>query len=304
MEWVLKATVRCDAAIGLGQVHIPARQDQRHERIGALTLERPRIVEGRRCARASEFDLKLAVEVASTAEARDVAPRCAEEVCASLAFLASAPAEVRGLSMTNAPDEPVPGTEYTTVSYADDMKFQVPPTAVAAADTAFLILPKAERVVRALRWMQKSHFSDNALDEFTCLMVAFESLSQLLKEGGTRYWHCSGCGHDVRRCPECGESTESKMSGVDAMREFVVGGLGWSERDWRTAWQWRCRLLHGEADISGDEERAVLPYLPRLEEALIAAIKQVSGLPQDHSPARGRHRVPFSHAHLVVCWHK
>jgi hypothetical protein len=304
MDWMLKATVRCDALIGLGQVRIPTREGQRHDRIRTLTLERPRIVEGRRCAEASEFDLKLEVEAAGTGEAADIAPRCAEEVCASLAFLASAPAEVRGVSITNAPDEPVPDREYTTVSYADDMKFQVPPTAVPAKDTAFLILPKAERVIRALRWMQKSHFSDNALDEFTCLMVAFESLSQLLKTGGTRYWHCLACGQDIRRCPECGESTESKVSGVDAMREFVVGGLGWAETEWRTAWEWRCKLLHGEADVSGDEERAVLPCLPRLEEAVIAAIKQVSGLPQDHSPARGRHRVPFSHARLVLKWHK
>jgi len=303
MQWTLKAKIRCDALIGPGKVPIARPAGGRHECIRSLELDRPRKVEGRLSAVASEFDLKLLLGAGDTEEARYLAPRCVEEVCAALAFLASAPADVRDVSVTNAPDEPVPGMEYTFIGYAAT-KTQVRPTVMVAKDLAFLIFPKPERVIRALRWIQKSHFTDNVLDEFTCLMVALESVSQLLKAGGTRYWHCSACGEDIRECPACGESTESKMSGVDAMREFVVDSLGWSEKDWRTAWQWRCRLLHGEADVSADEEHAVAPYLPRLEEGVIAAIKRVLGLPKEHSPARGRRRVPLSDAQLVINWRK
>jgi len=303
MQWTLKAKIRCDALIGPGKVQIALPGGRRHKCIRSLEMDRPRKVEGRLSTVASEFDLKLLLEAGDTEEARYLAPRCVQEVCAALAFLASAPADVRDVIVTNAPAEPVPGTEYTTVAYSA-AKSQVLPTVMAANDVAFLILRKPERVIRALRWIQKSHFTDNVLDEFTCLMVAFESVSQLLKAGDTRYWHCSACGEDIRECPACGESTESKMSGVDAMREFAVGSLGWSERDWRTAWQWRCRLLHGEADVSADEEHAVAPYLPQLEEGAIAAIKRVLGLPEEHLPARGRHRVPFSDPQLVINWRK
>lgn len=303
MQWTLKAKIRCDALIGPGKVAIAQPAGGRHECIRSLQLDKPRKIGGRLSTVASEFDLKLLLEARDTEEASYLAPRCVQEVCAALAFLASAAADVRDVRITNAPDEPVPGTEYTYIADAAT-KVQVRPTVMAVKDLAFLIFPKPERVIRALRWIQKSHFTNNVLDEFTFLMVAFESVSQLLKAGGTRYWHCSACGEDIRECPACGESTESSMSGVDAMREFVVDSLGWSERDWRTAWQWRCRLLHGEADVSTDEEHAVAPYLPQLEEGVIAAIKRVSGLPKEHSPARGRHRVPFSDAQLVINWHK
>jgi len=304
MRWTLTGTARCDALLGMGEFHISAPKGQQHECIQAVLLEKPRTVEGRHSTVASEFDLKLRFEASAPKQAHDRGTRCAQEVSAALAFLASASAEVQVSGVTSAPDEPVPGTDYTTLCYPVDGRSEVPPTTVPAKDMVFLILPKPERVTRALRWIEKSHLTDNALDEFTCLMVAFESLSQLLKEGGGRYWHCSKCHRDITQCPECGASTESRMSGVDAMREFVVGTLGWPGKGWTTVWKWRCRLLHGEADVSADEEHAVAPYLPRLEEAVVAATKKLSGLPPDHSPTHGRHRPPFSEAVLVLNWHK
>ena len=302
MQWTLQATIGCDALVGLEAVSVSGPADRRHRCIRCLRLERPRTIEGRRSTVASEFDLSLLLEVATSEEACELAPRCLQEVEASLSFLASAPAWARAISLTDAPDHPVPGTEYTTVLYPAEAKFQVPPSGVAATDAAFLILGKPERVVRALRWIHKSHFAENPVDEFTSLMVAFESVSAMLKSAEVRYWHCSRCGEDIRQCPRCGESTESRMSGADAMREFVIGSLGWSGKDWKTVWQWRCSLLHGEADISMDEEHAVAAYLRRLEEAVVAAVKTVAGLPGDGPPRQVRHRVPFSDAQLVLKW--
>jgi hypothetical protein len=168
------------------------------------------------------------------------------------------------------------------------------------ADTVFLGERKPERVVRALRWIHKSYFTANPLDEFACLMIAFESVSEMLAPAAVQYWHCSGCDQDTTQCPNCGESTEWKMTGATAMREFVVQSLGWSAKDWKTVWRWRCSLLHGEADISMDEEHAIQEHLPKLEEAAIAAVKRVAGLPPDGPPTNVRHRVPFSDPYIEI----
>ncbi|MDP2949221.1 MAG: hypothetical protein Q8P22_06760 [Chloroflexota bacterium] len=303
MQWTVGATISCDALVGLGEVGISPPANRRHECIRSLRLERPRTVEGRHSTVASEFDLKLLLEAATTEQARELAPRCMQEVAAGLSFLASAPADVRGISVTDASDRRLPGREYTTISYADEAKFEVPPTAVGATDAAFLILGKPERVVRALRWIQKSHFTESPLDEFTWLMVAFESVSEILKPGGVQYWRCAACGSEVSKCPACKASTESKMTGAVAMREFVTTTMGWALTDWRHVWEWRGKILHGQADISIEEEHAVRECLPRLEEAVVAAVKRVMELPDDHAPKHIRHRVPFSDAMLEVKWH-
>jgi hypothetical protein len=299
VEWILAGKAKCDSLIGMGEVRIPALQGQRHYCILALQFTNPRPVEGTRTTVASEFDIEVRFEARDSEEAQDRGTRCAHEISAALAFLASAPAKVDVVSITN-DHERTKGTKYTMLCYSVGGKSEVPPMTVPAKDAAFLIAPKPERVVRALRWIHKSHLVDNDLDEFTCLMVAFESLSQLLKQGGSRYWHCSKCDREITQCPECGETTGSKMSGADAMREFVVHTLGWPEKEWAAAWGWRCRLLHGDADVSADEEHAVVPFLAPLEEAVIAATKKLSGLAPEHSPAHGRNRYPFSEAVLKL----
>lgn len=304
MQWTLKGKLRCGAVLDEGGAKFPAIQGHSDDRMLVLQLDNPRIIGVKRGITGSEFDVKLRFQASDWNQAHDRGVRYAQEVSAALAFLASAPAEVQIASVTTAPDEPIPGTDYTTLIYPDKMANVPPPTTVPAQDMAFVLLGKPERVRRALRWIQKSHLTDNAVDEFTCLMVAFESLSHLLKAGGTRYWRCSKCESDIMQCPQCGESTELKMSGVEAMREFAVQTLGWTDKDWTTVWGWRCRLLHGETDISVDEEHAVISFLPALEEAVVAAIKKLTGLAPGHSPARGRFRPAFGEAVLQINWHK
>jgi hypothetical protein len=297
MEWILAGKITCDARVNMREGNVPVAEGQ--DSIRGLALGKSSAVQGKRSRIASEFDVKLRFEAADSQQAHDRGVRFAQEVTAAFAFVASAPAEIEIGSITSA-HPPVTGTEYTMLRFPADQKPDFPPTTVPPKDAAFLVLPKPERVRRALRWIQKSHLTDNALDEFTCLMVAFESVSHLLKAGGTGYPRCPRCQRDIIRCPHCGHSTGSKISGTEAMREFVVQTLGWSQKDWAAVWGWRCRLLHGEADVSADEEHAVEPFLPALEAAVIAAIKKLTGLAPGDSPTRGRYRLPFSAAVLEL----
>jgi hypothetical protein len=131
-------------------------------------------------------------------------------------------------------------------------------------------------------------------------MIAFESVSEILKAAGVQYWHCDVCGTEVQECPACKESTASKMTGKAAMREFVTQTMGWAGRDWRDVWGWRGKVLHGQADISMDEEHAIQEHLPKLEQAVLAAVKTVAGLPQDSPPRDVRRRVPFSDPYVEI----
>ena len=94
--------------------------------------------------------------------------------------------KVTGVRPTGSGGGPEPGENYASIFYPE-LKSKVPPTAVAMADTVFLGERKPERVVRALRWIQKSYFTDNPLDEFTCLMVAFGSVSEMLAPAAVQY---------------------------------------------------------------------------------------------------------------------
>jgi hypothetical protein len=308
----------------MGEVQVPCAPPGRHRYIESVDFERPRTVEGWRTTPAGEYDVEIRLNSGSAQEACEVGLSCLGEVVAALSFLGSAPVEIVNAAVTDSPGGtmkvelvdspgktldisltgsagPEPGREYTVISFGELFGGWVAPTALPAGHAAFLFQRKPERVVRALRWIQRSHFTDSPLDEFTHLMIAFESLSHLLKDTGMQYWHCDECSRDVVACPLCGASTESKKTGGTAMREFVAS-LGWSNKEWRAIWGRRAKILHGEADISLDEEHAIREGLPKLEEAVIAAVKTVAGLPDDHPPTHPRHRPPFSDPRLVIKW--
>lgn len=307
MAWRIASTIRCGVIIDMGRVQVPAAASERHRYIQAVRLERPRLVKGWRTSPAAEYDVDLPLSVADGEEARKVGLSCLGEVVAALSFLGSAPVEVVKVAITDSPaGEPEACHEYTTIFLPEflpeSVKAKVPPTKVPAAHAGFLLKRKPERVVRALRWVQKSHFANNSVDEFTFLMIALEAVSDLLKGPGVQHWHCRNCDREVVTCPLCGASTESKKSGETAMREFVAS-LGWPPREWKTAWERRCKILHGEADMSIEEEHAIGERLPKLEAAVIAAVKGLTGLADRHSPTRVRHRLAFSDPQLEVKWH-
>lgn len=326
MTWRVNSTIRSGVILRMGEVQVPCAPRRRHRYIESVDFERPRTVEGWRTTPAGEYDVEIRLKAGSAQEACEVGLSCLGEVVAALSFLGSAPVEIVNAAVTDSPGGmmkvelvdspgktldvnltgsggPEPGREYTAISFGEVFGGGVPPTALPAGHAAFLFQRKSERVVRALRWIQRSHFMDSPLDEFTCLLVAFESVSEMLKPAGTQYWRCTACGSEVSECPVCKASTASKMTGAAAMREFVTVTLGWPLKDWRDVWRWRGKILHGETDISMHEEHAIRERLPKLEEAVIAAVKTVAGLPDDHPPTHARHRLPFSDPRLVIKWH-
>jgi len=250
-----------------------------------------------------QFEARMELQTASEGLAQDLGRRWAAHLAAILSFLGGCGTQAKGVAITTAPEEPAPGTKYRSMIPADWEGAVGPPELLLPEELTFLLRETPERLKRALGWLHKSRLARDIVDEFVCLLVAFESMSGLLKEGATRFWHCGSCGKDTRRCPECGQSTESKISGADALREFTTERMGWSGKEWSAIWKLRNKLLHGEADVSLEERREVLPSLvPKLEKAVVASIKVLSRLDPSHTPRTLRPRVPFSDAVLHVEW--
>jgi hypothetical protein len=331
MAWRVVATIRCGLLLQMGGKAAVPEKTECHAYIEGIRIEQPRTIPRWQAtpaspeyAPASEYDVELRLNVADAQQAWKVGVPSLREAAAALSFLGSAPVEIVKVHVitdspaggarvvdsqgkvtrvrpTRSGGEPEPGEQYTSILYPE-YKSEVPPTAVAMADTVFVGKRKPERVVRALRWIQKSYFTNNPVDEFTYLMIAFESVSEILKAAGVQYWRCGACDAEVQECPTCKESTASKMTGAAAMREFVTQTMGWTGQDWRDVWGWRGKVFHGQTDVSMDEEHAIQEHLPKLEKAVIAAVKTAMGLPADGAPKDIRHRVPFSDPYIVINW--
>jgi len=249
------------------------------------------------------YSARIELHTEDKDEAWDLGRRWAHDLAAVLSFLGSCRARVRAVSITNAPEKPAAGVPYTSMIVPDKAATVAPPQVVSPQELLFLLKDRPERLRRALAWLHKSRLAQDVVDEFLSLVVAFESMSGLLKPGRTRFWECPSCGRETRQCPACGASTESRMSGADALREFATARMGWSPAEWKNVWDLRSKLLHGQEDVSPDDRREHLPALvPKLEEAVVTAIKMLSGLEADHAPRRLRTRPWFSDACLHVDW--
>lgn len=237
-----------------------------------------------------------------------------ENLASRLSFFCSAPVEIKSYgSCTNAPVKPKPGTTYTVDSLSFDQawtsgkilvinepgiqslgKFLIPDS---------LIPNGGERIERSIRWLHHSHFASTPIEEFMYLMLSFESLSNLIKEPKTYYWHCPKCEKDIISCPICGSSTSWSGSGNLAMKEFVCSKLKWNEKSWKEIWELRNKVFHGSQDLTFEQQQRIIHYLKPLEEAAIAAVGYLIRGKKSIPSLHGRERGGFFGARLHVEYH-
>lgn len=289
--------------------------------IVSITFSEPEAVDNAvwpywNCVLSHVWDYKVIIQFRANDEQDylHAAWRKLESIASRLSFLSSAPVIVqhRG-NITNAPKEPVPGVQYTTVRRAAEMgSWDEQPLRIALEDIDFLsafllrneLQPEgSERVERSMRWLQHSYVSNTPVDEFLCLMLAFEAISHLLKPPDQLYWRCNSCRTLYKACPECGASTARQGTGVPGMRSFVCEKLNWSHAKWNTVWGLRCALVHGDRDLSPTAQSAVVAHLQDLEIAVINALRYVLRLSTKVPPHSSRRRMLFADAYLTLQWH-
>lgn len=147
------------------------------------------------------FDCKVGIsrddlskeDVAGLIEFRD-------QFLSLLAFTAMAPVRLKNLGLFTFP---VGENKFAQLSLGA-MKKTFPPTALPSAGSLVdgLALPEAE--VTSLRFIWKSLNSDEPLDRFINLAIAFEILVGAHSPApGSKHPTCSDCGHEISECLAC-----------------------------------------------------------------------------------------------------
>ncbi len=260
-----------------------------------------------------DYDVSISFPARDENAAQAKAWKKLENIAARLSFLASVPVIVESYgSITNAPEPPVKGVQYTTIALTFDQAWVggMPPI-ISEEEAGFLpymlvpdelVTEGKERIERSMHWLQHSYFASTPIDEFMYLMLSFEAVSHLLKKPEPHYWHCQSCEEDITECPKCGTSTEWAGSGNLAMREFVCVNLGWSPKKWKEIWELRNYVFHGTQDLSSEQQQFIASHLQKLEEAVVNALRYLLKLAPKNLPKALRQRGKFYGAKLHVKW--
>lgn len=260
-----------------------------------------------------DYDVSISFPARDENEAQAKAWSKIENIAARLSFLGSAPVRVESYgSITNAPEPPIKGHQYTTIALTFDQASEggMPPI-ISKEEAEFLpymLVPNTlvaegkERIERSMHWLQHSHFASTPTEEFMYLMLSFEAIAHLLKQPKPHYWHCQSCGKDITKCPECGASTQWAGSGNLAMQDFVCTKLAWLPKQWKQIWDLRNDVFHGAQDLSSEQQQFIVKHLPKLEEAVVSTLRYLLNLPRKNPPKSLRQRGKFYGAKLHIKW--
>ena len=266
-------------------------------------------------APAWDYDVSISFSAEDEHEAQAIAWPLLEKIAGRLSFFGSSPVALKSPGgLTNAPEQPAKGTQYKFFGFADQPVTALAGTPRIGADQVNLVLGNllrlslrekgGERIDRSMRWLQQSYHALSPTVEFLCLMLSLESMSYLLKGPEPRYWHCNACGETLKVCPKCGANTNSGTSAVPSMRDFVCRKPkpGWSKRQWTEVWRLRNKIVHGEQDLSREEQRTIATQLRNLEEVVVNALRYLLRLPPKAPPSTLRPRGKFHDAMLKITY--
>ena len=259
-----------------------------------------------------EYNITLRFEADGPDEARNIALQKLESLAVRLSFFISVPVQIVSYgNISNAPELPVKGTQYTTITFVSQHAMQRTDTIIDekhVQQLADLLLSErfipvgSERIERSMRWLQHSRMSRTPTDEFMCLIIAFENLGYLLSNPIPRYWRCASCGQITESCPKCGRSTEWQGSNNLVMEDFVCGTLNWTKQKWQKVWKLRNKILHGASDLTASDQLEIIDHVTDLEGAVINAVRHLLAIPHTSPPHTLRLRMPMSNAFMVTHW--
>jgi hypothetical protein len=317
-DWKQTSTIRCPVLFVSEDIEINISIES--EYIFKLHFDKPKKID---TASPTNWEHKLepiyeytvsAYFKASKDNALSIAQKRIETIASRLSFYCCSPVLIESYgSVTNAPENPQPGVNYTVESLTFDQAWcnlNVKTIPKEAMDDLIrfvvqdkLIKEGDERLERSIRWLCHSYFTASPIEEFMCLMLSFESISNLLMPATSRFWRCSHCGQDIKSCPICHSSTEWAGSGNLNMKSFVCEKLNWENGKWQDIWELRNKVFHGSQDVTVEQQQTIVSFLKPLEQAVISAIAYLLAGRKDIPKVIGRERGKFYGAKLHVEYH-
>lgn len=147
------------------------------------------------------------------------------------------------------------------------------------------------RIIRAMRWLRHSYAADDAIETFSALAIALESLSTLLPKPSAEWLQEFRSG--LSNPPE-GEAKKSEI-----VRHFAATNGGIVGSQWTQLWRMRDELFHGgmTEDLSARERiGAAIPDLRRL---VFKGITTTLDIPVGSFPVAERPQFVLTHVTLT-----
>jgi len=140
-------------------------------------------------------------------------------------------------------------------------------------DVTRLGLKTDKKTEAALRWFAKGLSSSRVVDQFTAYWIALEITISKLISRSKRFFRCSKCGFEMRRCPRCKHSTKLALNMKQRITAFIIENLGKSKHLADKLWQTRM-IFHGRNKLTSEEVNIVSEMTWELRLILIEAIKK------------------------------
>lgn len=217
-----------------------------------------------------------------------------EDIIDDLSFRLQIPIEIRRLEMIDITSPVVIGEERQTLIYPHPRGYKHSKfdSTVYMDSTLTELRPELrvdfssfnDRDRALMRWYQKSLGAISESDRFIFLIICLEILCEDYTDK-VKAPYKAKCGHDIRNCPECGESIELVVNGP-TLKKFLVDELGMNEKLANDTWRFR-QMVHGANDLSHKKMEKISEVCRSLKCYVGLGIKQKLGIPLDSPPFFG-----------------
>lgn len=128
---------------------------------------------------------------------------------------------------------------------------------------------KAQRIMRAMRWLRRSRLESDDIDTFVDLAIALESLTS-----------------ELHRLPSVAEALkdEAEPSSSAVLKTFALSLPQITEEVWKRVGRSRHKLFHGGFPDDDQTRAGLSGAIPSLRLAVIEGIRAALGLPPDSLP--------------------
>lgn len=156
------------------------------------------------------------------------------------------------------------------------------PQELAVLDTGFLAYiwgqlddvetDRSRRIIRALRWLRRASLTDDEVEEFATLAMAYEAMTSLLPKPSTR--------GEVKKQSK----GEGSPTSVEILTHWAVDRCGIPEEHWRQVGRMRNGLFHGGLTENTEVRSGLAAAIPYIRLALGLALKHALNLSSDNLP--------------------
>jgi len=139
----------------------------------------------------------------------------------------------------------------------------------------------SERDFAIMRWYHKSLSAAYNVDRFVFLWVCLEILCKA-SDFVVKAPYVNRCGHEIRECPICGETTEKEVNGK-TLQGFLTNELKVEVSTAKKMWRFR-QLLHGQNKLTEESTKDMESLIMSLQAAVNLGIKRKFGFRDDDFP--------------------